>query len=45
MRGNIAELLMMTAPSIYLKYITVNNKGETVLYFKAINAIYGIMRA
>ena len=39
MIGNLDELLMMTAPEIYFKYITVNKKGETVLYVKVFNAI------
>ena len=45
MRANLYELLMMTAPEIYHKYSTVIKKGETVLYVKAINSIYGIMKA
>ena len=45
MGGNIYELLMRTSPEIYQKYITFNKKGESVIYVKAINAIYGIMRA
>ena len=45
MRGNIYYLLMMIAPEIYLKYITFKNKGETVIYVKALNAIYEIMKA
>ena len=32
MRGNLSELLMIKVPEIYHKYITVNKKGETVLY-------------
>ena len=44
-RGNIAELLTMTASYIYHKYITVEKKGENVIYVKALNAIYGIMKA
>ena len=45
MRGELSELLMMTYPSIYRKWITVNKKGETVLYIKSLNAIYGITKA
>ena len=37
--------MIKTAPEIYCKYITINRKGETVLYVRALNAIYGIMKS
>jgi hypothetical protein len=37
--------LVRVAPNIYTKFITVNAKGETVLYVKLLNALYGIMKA
>ena len=45
LRGKLAELLVKVAPEIYTKYITINKKGETVLYVKLLNALYGIMKA
>ena len=42
LRGKLADLLIKTAPEIYHKHITINRKGETVLYVRALNAIYGI---
>jgi hypothetical protein len=30
---------------IYTKYVIVNSKGETVLYVRLLNALYGIMEA
>ena len=33
------------APEIYTKYVTINAKGETVLYVQLLNALYGIMKA
>ena len=45
MRGRLAKLLVKVAPNIYTKYVTVNSKGETVLYVKLLNALYGIMKA
>ena len=45
MRGKIYKLLIITAPEIYQKYITVEKKGETVLNIKALNTIYVIMKA
>ena len=44
-RGNLANLLIKTAPEIYRKHITINKNGETVMYVRALNAIYGIMKA
>ena len=38
-------MIVATAPEIYKKYVTVNRKGELVLYVEAINALYGIMKA
>ena len=45
LRGKLADLLIKTAPEIYRKNITINRKGETVLYVRELNAIYGIMKA
>ena len=45
MRGTLAELLVKVAPKIYTKYITINAKGETVLYIHLLNALYGIIKA
>lgn len=45
LRGKLAELLVKVAPKIYTKYVTVNAKGETILYVKLLNALYGIMKA
>ena len=44
MRGKISEFFMMIYPEIDHKYITDNNKEETVLYVKALNTKYGIMK-
>ena len=45
LRGKLADLLIKTAPEIYHKHISINRKGETVLYIRALNEIYGIMKA
>ena len=45
MRGNLDEILMMIDPEIYHKYITANKKGGYMIYVKAINSLYVIMRA
>ena len=41
----MAELMVATAPEIYKKYVTINRKGELVIYVEALNALYGIMKA
>ena len=45
LQGKLAELMVATAPEIYKKYVTVNRKVERVPYVKALNALYGIMKA
>ena len=45
LRGKLADLLIKTAPEMYRKHTTINRKGETVLYVRALNEIYGIMKA
>ena len=42
--GKLSKILIMTSPEMYHKYITLNNKGGNVIYVKAINAIYDIMK-
>ena len=37
--------MVATAPEIYKKDVSVNRKGELVLYVEAMNALYGIMKA
>ena len=41
----MSKLMVATAPEIYKKYVTVNRKGELVLYVESLNALYGIMKA
>jgi len=45
MRGRLAELLVQVAPEIYSKFVTINKSGQTVLFVKLKNALYGLMRA
>ena len=40
MHGKLAELLVKVAPEIYMKYVTVNAKGETVVYMYLLNILY-----
>ena len=45
LRGKLADILIKMAPAIYRKHITISIKGETVLHMRALDAIYGIMKA
>jgi hypothetical protein len=45
LRGKLVELMVKVAPEIYTKYVIINSKGETVLYVRLLNALYGIMKA
>jgi hypothetical protein len=45
LRGKLAELMVKVAPEIYTKYVIINSNGETVLYVRLLNALYGIMKA
>jgi hypothetical protein len=42
--GKLAELMVKVAPEIYSKHVIVNSKGQTMLYVRLLNALYGIMR-
>ena len=45
LRGKLAKLMVEVAPEIYSKYVSVDSKGELVLYVHLLNALYGIMKA
>ena len=45
LRGRLAELLIKSAPDVYGPFARTNSKGETVLYVRLLNALYGIMKA
>lgn len=43
LRGRLAELMVRVAPQIYRKFIIINRKGQTVLYIRLLNALYGLL--
>jgi hypothetical protein len=45
LKGRLAELMVMVEPSLYRKYITVNSRGETMLYVRMHKALYGMLRS
>lgn len=42
LRGRLAELMALTAPNIYQKYVTINSNGRKILYIKLAKALYGM---
>jgi hypothetical protein len=45
LKGELAEMMVLIAPQIYCKHITIDGKGSPVLYVKLQKALYGLMRA
>ena len=45
LHGKLTELMVKVAPEIYSKYVSVDSKGELVLYVHLLNVLYGIMKA
>ena len=45
LRGELAEMLVLIAPQIYRKHITVDKKGTPMLYVQLQKALYGLMQA
>ena len=45
LHGKLAKLMVEVAPEIYSKYVSVDSKGELVLYVHLLNVLYGIMKA
>ncbi len=44
LRRKLAKLMVKVAPEIYSKYVSVDSKGELVLYVHLLNVLYGIMK-
>ena len=45
LRGKLAELMVMTAPEIYKKYVVYDSKRRPILYLKLVKALYGCLRS
>ena len=45
LKGELAEMMVLIAPQIYRKHITIDGKGSPALYVKLQKALYGLMRA
>ena len=44
MKGCLAELMVMTEPKVYRKYVTINRRVQPVLYVKLQKALLGCKR-
>ena len=44
-RGALADYMIAVAPDFYGPYAIKDSKGETILYVRILNALYGIMKA
>jgi hypothetical protein len=45
LHGKLDKLMVKVAPEIFTNYVIINRKGETVLYVRLLNALYGNMKA
>jgi len=43
--GRLAELMVLASPATYRKYVTINSKGEPVLFVKLQKALYGMLKS
>ena len=45
LRGDLCKLIVKVDPKLYTKYVTVDTKGQKVLYVQLSKALYGLLRA
>jgi hypothetical protein len=45
LKGELAEMMVQTAPQMYRKYVTMDKKGTPILYVKLQKVLYELMRA
>ena len=45
LRGPLAELMALTAPQVYRKFVTVDANGRQILYVKLQKALYGLLKS
>mmetsp|Transcript_3572 Transcript_3572/g.6926 ORF Transcript_3572/g.6926 Transcript_3572/m.6926 type:complete len:274 (+) Transcript_3572:3364-4185(+) len=45
LRGELAELMVQTAPEVYRKYVAYGRNGEAVLYVTLQKALYGCLKS
>ena len=45
LKAELADMMVQVAPEVYRQYVTVDKKGNRVLYVRLQKALYGLMRA
>ena len=45
LKAELADMMVQIAPEIYRRYVTIDRKGNKILYVKLQKALYGLMRA
>jgi hypothetical protein len=45
LKVKLADMMVQIAPEVYRRYVTVDKKGNRILYVKLQKALYGLMRA
>ena len=45
LRGELAEMLVHTAPQIYRPYVNIDRKGTPILYVRLKKVLYGLLRS
>ena len=45
LKGELAEMMVLAAPSLYRKYVTYDRKGVPMLYTRMNKALYGLLES
>ena len=45
LRAPLAELMALTAPQVYSKFVTIDANGRQILYVKVQKALYGLLKS
>ena len=45
LRGSLAEFMAVLDPKLYQKYLTRDQNGKTLLYFKVLKALYDLLKS
>ena len=45
LKGRLAELMVLVAPNIYRKYITVDKRNTPIMYVKIRKELFGLLKS
>jgi hypothetical protein len=45
LKGRLAELMVLVAPNIYRKYITVDKRNTPIMYVKILKELFGLLKS